>query len=716
MIDRISLLPDLLKVLNGETPDNELTTSLLALLGAEKTKIEEYFSQVVDQTTFKTEDYLRLKDFLINLVASLRTCVTTSKYLSDPRSLSNIDLDELFRSFGFPYSTKIRGTDENPPEQKIQLLYNLINLYKIKGTPDSIVRILQYFGLEKFDLFELVLKLVNSELVFESKFVAGTSTDSDIDTIRLPFEDLTKSDPHWLLTKDQILHLNNTNKLNLPSQSPYVGLQIQSVIDSAKAAIFSRMVQDQYQTWKNGGTLENDARITIINEKHSLLELYLATVYTMNKVYNLETTSDRFVCYDGSNVSITSIFDDFEQITNTVPIRRCDINDNEHIENPSLITENDIRYCSNSKLVHYYDLFTRSLDDNFLKTRESAGDLLDQINPDLKQSIDMIPDISKTIISLRKDLSYWIQGVIGLGFIDLSYMFFSSFDLFNEYKPVIDFFKPYQARFLLLMIIGTSINRLFNSIIVNETCSFDMLFSFHDFITANSQPCCITLDSTSCLETVHICKRALDDLTIHTKWKGNWFPDQHYSVNDVVVIGNETLSHFICIQNHTASNETKPGFGDNWSLYWKLYSHMSCTEIEQALLQDPRKTYDCGSSYDIGSSTDIPKDVQIDIYENKREPLLCPRKMYFDSTSACQFVHNGEYTDYLIKVYWQASNVPTYDGVYENGNVDENSQYFFDCWFPSDFVEIRYEPVDSFLITVDELYYITLETGDKIIV
>jgi len=83
MIDRISLLTDLLKVLDGETPDNELTTSLLALLGSEKAKVEEYFSQVVDQTTFKTEDYLRLKDFLVNLIASLRTLVTTSRYLSD---------------------------------------------------------------------------------------------------------------------------------------------------------------------------------------------------------------------------------------------------------------------------------------------------------------------------------------------------------------------------------------------------------------------------------------------------------------------------------------------------------------------------------------------------------------------------------------------------------------------------------------------------------
>ena len=137
-------------------PGEGITDVLNSLAKSDRAKLDTYFTEVIDQASFATEDYNRLRKFLVDLFATHRTLTSQTFSASDPHSLSNSDLDELFRSFGYLYSSQLRGFDENPLEQKIQFFLDLVNLYKIKGTPQSLVDVLQYYGVTDIDVYEFV--------------------------------------------------------------------------------------------------------------------------------------------------------------------------------------------------------------------------------------------------------------------------------------------------------------------------------------------------------------------------------------------------------------------------------------------------------------------------------------------------------------------------------------------------------------------------------
>jgi len=95
---------------------------------------------------------------MIDLYSTHRTISSVSLSSTDPYALTNSDLDELFRSMGYDLSASLRGFDENPLEQKVQFFLDLVNLYKVKGTPQSLVDVLQYYGVTKVDIYEFFLK------------------------------------------------------------------------------------------------------------------------------------------------------------------------------------------------------------------------------------------------------------------------------------------------------------------------------------------------------------------------------------------------------------------------------------------------------------------------------------------------------------------------------------------------------------------------------
>ena len=97
--------------------------------------------------------------------------------------------------------------------------------------------------------------------------------------------------------------------------------------------------------------------------------------------------------------------------------------------------------------------------------------------------------------SLLKDLANWVRSNIGFGFINLGFILSGMQALFNELKPVIDFFKPYRARLVILEAIQFK-HRLFSSIIVEDRLEpIATTDDFYDYVTGDSIAC--TLDSTS---------------------------------------------------------------------------------------------------------------------------------------------------------------------------------------------------------------------------
>jgi len=466
----------------GGGTESDVTKVLDSIVKSDRSKLDQYFSSAIDQIAFDTEDWKRIREFFIDLFTAHRSLMTQNRSVSDPHFFDNSDLDELFRSFGYTESVILKSFDENPLESKVQLFLDLVNLYKIKGTPRSILEVLQYYGIPELDIFEFWLqKNSPTSLEFKGDVIAGTTVNPS--SVILPYDLLTGSDPHWMMSESQILQLDALNKINLPSKSPYFAVQ-PSVEIGIESSILIRLVQDQYASWASTGNLPpQNADVTILGVTSSLLELYLLTLYSFQKDYEIGTAINRFACYDGTNTAAVDIIAEYDQII-APPVTR----DNK-----------------NTKYQQYLDLFTRPRADHFLYGTQTAQTVLNTMNPTLISELDSLSATNATILqSLLKDIAVWVRNNVGYGFVNLGYIFFGLNELFKDLKPVINFFKPYRARLVVLELLNFG-NLLTESIPIEDSVSnFTLDIETHDMMTANSSPCCTEdIDTTSyiCIDT-----------------------------------------------------------------------------------------------------------------------------------------------------------------------------------------------------------------------
>lgn len=475
----------ILEEIQGESTD--LTDAIKSIAKNEKTVSERLFTNIIDQIAYNSRDYERIRSFLRDWYAAHRSVTSFQANISDVYQMPNDQLDDLFQSFGYDYSTGIRDPiSNNPSLNKINFFLDLINLYKIKGSPKALVDVLQYYGIVDVDLYEMSLQFedrpdkVSDDLIFKGKVISGTTGDKS--PIYLPFDLLTQGDPHWLQTESQIKTLYNQNIINFPSQSPYFTLKPMFDEEATDAAtgILQRCVQDQHDIWEGAGfppedtnpVLPQDAIISITGDQCSLLTIYLASIYIFNKQYTVGAPATRFVCYDGTNTTAADIIDEFRDITQK-PSDRID---------------------QKSRLAEYLDVFTRAISENFLQSQDDAGNILAVLNPTVKSNLDgLATDINTILGTLLKDLGEWVRSNISYGFINISYILFGMDSLFSQLQDVIEFFKPYRARIIPLEMLQLR-NRLFNSIIVEDSFETTADVNLHDFLIGDSIPCCT--DST----------------------------------------------------------------------------------------------------------------------------------------------------------------------------------------------------------------------------
>ena len=166
---------EILSYLKGDSTPN-LDVNIASLSKSEQVKTKIYFENTIDQTVFASNDYKRLKNFLIDWYSSLKTISTTQRLALDPHSLPEDHINELIRSFGFDISTSINNLSYY---NKAEFFLDLVNIYKIKGTPKSISKILDYFGVANIDLVEYWLqKDDNGNLIFKpEKTIISTYSD-----------------------------------------------------------------------------------------------------------------------------------------------------------------------------------------------------------------------------------------------------------------------------------------------------------------------------------------------------------------------------------------------------------------------------------------------------------------------------------------------------------------------------------------------------------
>jgi len=474
----MSVVDDFWKIFNvikGDTVE-DINEVLSSIAQSEKGVSTNLFTNTLDQPVFSTADYRRLRNFLIDWYASLRTVSTVQTKISDPYSIPNDQLDELFRSFGFPYSSGpspllISRYEVNPT--KVELFLDLVNLYKIKGTPRAIIEILTFFGLANVDLYEFWLeKSSASELIFRGKLTGSTTTTQFTNDYILPYNELTEIDPHWFYSESQILTLDTANKINLPSKTPYFALRQAYDISEIEImiSIISRLVQDQYQEYVSTGSIASrNIYISTYGQRTSLLELYLSCVYVYNRLYSTGSNANRFICYDGTNsITITGPFDDIMS------------------EHSSILSLPSSRSNLESRLTEYYDTFTRLKTTDFLQNSTDAGTYLNTINSTLYDFLNdkFIPEDVSLVVSLLADLGGWVKTAISSSYPGISFFMFGLAGYFENLNNIINFFKPYRARWIHSELLY--FNNPLDAIRMNDTFGFDVEFEkFIDFAHAD---------------------------------------------------------------------------------------------------------------------------------------------------------------------------------------------------------------------------------------
>lgn len=490
---------DLMKYFkSGETQTGVRFLDPKLIISAEdsKAKATTLFSDTIDLVCHDTDDYQRLKLFFISWYASLRTFNGIMQRASDVYSLPEDHLNHLINSFGF-----VDGLEKLSKTNKVDFFYSLVDLYKIKGTPECLGRVLSFFGITDIEILEYNLQYDNEyNLVFRPHKVI-TSTDFVTSTIDVEFNEMVGLDPHWLLTANQVNELFRNNKIAFPSKSPYYA--IRPIINlSGKSgtipslAILYRIIQDTYLEYNSGKTIEKDFFLESLKIYVSNLDLYLGIIYLINLLHYREhdSTDLSFLIYNGDLKTDDGNYD-FEAIRNLYEslTTRSYLNE---------ITGERIPYDSTGVQqlkIEFDENFSRVRTTSFLTEFNTARDILAITYPDFKLLIESYWEEGKgenLLKHLLIDLSTWMKINISPLSVDLASLMLG-FAALEFLEDVINFFKPYRAR----MAVGENVYIFNNSVedgIIpeDEFGPLTTIDTFIDWDTANSKPCCC-FDSTS---------------------------------------------------------------------------------------------------------------------------------------------------------------------------------------------------------------------------
>ena len=457
---------------------SDLSTNLVQLAKSERSVTADFFNSVIDQPSHYTTDYRRLRKFLINWYTSHKVVTTVQRQLRDVFSLSNKELDELFKSFGFDYSYLLTFQTRELKKNKADFFLDLINLYKIKGSPESIAKALNYFTLAELDVIEYKLKKypVIDDIVFWGDVTYSTVTEFDTTIYPdIAYYKIVNSDSHWFKTKEQIKKLIDSRKIGIPSSTPY--FSIRPVFRAKEldiiASFLARSVRDQYHNWLTTGTLIRDIESSLYGKPISLLEDYLAAIYCFNINNDVGVSPSRlFLCYDGTSTNYTELLNEYNDIIDPRITSRLD---------------------SQNRYKKFLSTFSRSPENDILTDKFSCSEILQEVNPDFLSAVKLrsSPDLYlSTLTTLLVDAGIWLKDRLGVGIENIAYFILGKLALLQELGDVINFFKPLRARFVESSILDIFKNRLMDSSICWDDKNVIPVQNAWDYVTADSHPCC----------------------------------------------------------------------------------------------------------------------------------------------------------------------------------------------------------------------------------
>lgn len=453
-----------------------------------------FFEETIDIPAFdkdKYKDMKNLRKFLIDWHSTHSSIIKEQLQLSDAYSMSESDLNELFYCFGFDIGESIKKL---PYQNKLQFIYNLIDLYKVKGSPDGIFNVLRFFNVPAVDVCEYWLeKNQYGRLVFREKIVKTTNIKQKVFSRKIPFEPVVMSDPHWLYRNEEnLLQLISENKIALPSKTSYYSIRPTIPMDSVMTpvtAFLQRLAYDHYYNPE-----EDVQNISLSNGiQCSYLELYCACVYAF-KLYSgyhefkSSSSTGKYLIYNATDMPIVfseAVEPDYDLI----------------VMNTRKYTLSELEF--NRAL--FIERFNKIASDTIFPNENSAEEILNERNPELRDLIysSLADDtIDECLNLLFMDLSTWIRdnvddkNEIAQAWTSLILDFDVTF--LKYLKEAIDFFKPLRARSIANEKLLVFDNPLEDGNVAEDhgIVTSEVTDYVYDFHTADSYPGILGTDTT----------------------------------------------------------------------------------------------------------------------------------------------------------------------------------------------------------------------------
>jgi hypothetical protein len=437
---------------NDRPEIKDLDSKLKNLARKDKQKALDFFQYIIDQPAFMTNDHKMLRKLIIDWYAASRTIVSRSALPIDVFKMTNNQLDEMILSFGFPYPNRII-TNQN----KALFLLDLMNLYKKKGTPESLTRALQYFGLQNIRLSEWwIHKKETGLFVARSKVILPRTHANDSYT-EIAYVDFIANDPYWRLTLSDLEAEYETSKISLPSLTPHFSIDASINISSVYpvTAIIVKKIQEAYGRWLVTGEIEQDIIISRYGLRCSFLELVLSIGYLFRS--NIDGSGSTIYEYQGAidrnsdgidDTSYDSIYDLYDRIS----------------------AKPDDRATLNANLANWMNNFTGNKSDLFVQSYAEVGTIIEDINPELKSNLDndiLSGNDTTALEVLLYSLDGYLESIIELTNFSLAHMIYGS-STYERLKPIINFFKPYRSRVRELLTTFTIDEPLLHSVRIDD--------------------------------------------------------------------------------------------------------------------------------------------------------------------------------------------------------------------------------------------------------
>jgi len=410
-----------------------------AMLLENKEDSENYFSVVLDQGIYNTDDYLKFRTFLIYWYAGFKTLNYEEKTKSD---IDIVDKDLLLQSLG--YTLYYLHNDAN---KKI-LSTTISDLYSIKGSPLSIQQAFTLLGLNNFTIYEywLYVSSDNTTLYLQPEAITDTSLVTSFDNaynfLTKSLSSVTVDDPHWYYTESEIISINDSEPLGLPSLTPYIGLAsandwiYQSKLIMSRT---SRIIKMQYNELINNNIQPPKIYyFSPLDSNLSILEIVLSLSYLYNTIYGRTNEPQR----NGIDEFIYQFQGDKNILTDDVVF----INEfNDAFRVPKTKQERE-------------DLLEQEKHDWMTLQKEIGFDHNDLITiltnnfPELKNKLDEYISASMGVFALKEILGLFDLYVrYDMGIANYSALYMIEDPLSGQedaVKKVLDFFKPYQTRLI----------------------------------------------------------------------------------------------------------------------------------------------------------------------------------------------------------------------------------------------------------------------------